>query len=438
MLYRILRAFLSFCLHVMYRRIEAPGSERFPREGGVLLVANHGNALVDPLLLLILVPRPITFLAKHTLFKVPVLGFFLRRIGGLPLYRRHEAPELTARNEETMDACGRVLVQGGVVCLFPEGVSHNEPRLRTLRTGAARIFFRAAEAGAAPKVIPAGINYEAKSTFRSRVLVAFGREADMRDLGAPQPSGVKTLTRRIEAALADLVPDLDSWEELRFLRDIRSMFFGRREESLSAEAASLRRFIQAYHYYRETDPQAVAAIRRRWEIYRRQFRRFGLEEAQVDLAGAPVRAARFLASGFLISLLVFPFAAIGFLVHYPAYRISGDLERRFNRHPDMAATYKVTAGVILFSLTYAVVAAVLFGWAGWRAALLAIGMLPLCGWAALRVVEERHRVGEATGALTLAFSSGRALARMRAQRHEIVEAIAGLIRRHPLEAATLR
>jgi 1-acyl-sn-glycerol-3-phosphate acyltransferase len=438
MLYRILRAFLSFCLHVMYRRIEAPGSERFPREGGVLLVANHGNALVDPLLLLILVPRPITFLAKHTLFRVPVLGFFLRRIGGLPVYRRHEAPELTARNEETMDACGRVLVQGGVVCLFPEGVSHDEPRLRALRTGAARIFFRAAADGAAPKVMPAGINYESKSTFRSRVLVAFGREADTRDLGAPQPSGVKLLTRRIEAALADLVPDLDSWEELRFLRDIRSMYFGRREPSLSAEAASMRPFIQAYHYYREKDPQAVAAIRRRWEIYRRQCRRFGLEEAEVELAGAPVRAARFLASSFLISLLVFPFAAIGFVVHYPAYRISGGLERRFNRYPDMAATYKVTAGVILFALTYAVVAAVLLGWAGWRAALLSIGGLPLCGWAALRVAEERHRIQEATGALALALSSGRVLEKMRVQRQEIVEAIAVMIRRYPPEAANLR
>src|SRR5262245_20480062 len=159
MFYRILRAFLSFCLHVMYRRIEAPGREGFPRRGGVLLVANHGNALLDPLLLLILVPRPITFLAKHTLFTVPVLGFFLRRIGGLPVYRRHEAPELTAKNEETMDLCGRVLEQGGVVCLFPEGVSHDEPRLRELRTGAARIYFRAAAAGAAPMVLPAGINY---------------------------------------------------------------------------------------------------------------------------------------------------------------------------------------------------------------------------------------------------------------------------------------
>ena len=443
MFYRILRAFLSFSLHVMYRRIEAPGRDHFPERGGVLLVANHGNALLDPLLLLVLVPRPIIFLAKHTLFAVPVLGFFLRRIGGLPVYRRHEAPELTAKNEKTLDTCARVLEQGGVVCLFPEGVSHDEPKLRELRTGAARIYFKAAAPGMAPAVLPAGINYEAKSTFRSRVLVAFGREVETRDLVERQASGhdagaIRMLTRRIEKTLSDLVPDLDSWEELRFLRDIRSMFFGRREESLSAEAASLRRFIHAYRYYREKTPEAVQAIRQRWEVYRRQIRRFGLEDAQVDLAGAPVRAARFLAASFLVSLVVLPFAAIGFVAHYPAYRISEELEHRFNRHPDMAATYKITAGAILFAMTYAVAAALLGWWGGWRTAVLGIGALPLCGWAALRIAEERHRIREAGGALVLATSSGRALEKMRDQRRDIVERISSLIRQHPPEAASLR
>jgi ABC-type multidrug transport system fused ATPase/permease subunit len=291
-------------------------------------------------------------------------------------------------------------------------------------------------------VVPAGINYEAKGAFRSRVLVAFGRVVETGDLAVQTASGndagVRALTARIEEALGDLVPDLDTWEELRFLRDIRTMFFGRREESLSAEAASLRRFIQAYHYYRDKDPGAVGDIRRRWEIYRRQIRRFGLADAQVELAGAPVRAAHFMAASFLVSVLVLPFAAIGFLVHYPAYRLSGEVERRLNRFPDMAATYKVTAGVILFTLTYALVAVLLLAWSGWRGAVLGVGLLPLCGWAALRVAEERHRVREAARALALAWSASRALDRMRGQRREIVERISSLIRQHPPEAATLR
>ena len=106
MFYRILRAFLILCLRVMYRRIEAPGLAGVPPEGGVLLVANHGNALMDPLLLLVLLSRPITFLAKHTLFPMPLVGFFLKHVGGLPVYRRQEAPG------ESVRICGPVLANG--------------------------------------------------------------------------------------------------------------------------------------------------------------------------------------------------------------------------------------------------------------------------------------------------------------------------------------
>ena len=84
MFYRIFRAFITRCLRVYYRRIEAPGLEGVPRTGPLLLVANHGNALLDPLLLLALLPRPLSFLAKHTLFDTPVIGYFTRRIGVFP------------------------------------------------------------------------------------------------------------------------------------------------------------------------------------------------------------------------------------------------------------------------------------------------------------------------------------------------------------------
>ncbi len=57
MFYRVFRALLTLCLNIFYRRIEAPGLEAIPQDGPLLLVANHGSALMDPLLLLVLVPR---------------------------------------------------------------------------------------------------------------------------------------------------------------------------------------------------------------------------------------------------------------------------------------------------------------------------------------------------------------------------------------------
>ena len=443
MFYRIFRAFLTLCLRIMYRRIEAPGLARVPSQGGVLLVANHGNALMDPLLLLVLLPRPITFLAKHTLFPMPLVGFFLKRIGGLPVYRRSEAPGESAKNEETLDRCGVSLVAGGVVCLFPEGISHDEPRLQTLRSGAARIYARAARHGSeALTLLPAGINYESKGAFRSRVLVAFGRPIAAQDvvsLEADRPGqGVAELTRRIEAALRELVPGLDNWEELAFLRDVRTLFLGRREESLTEEAVSLKRFIHAYRYYREKDPDSVAAIRRRWERYRRQLRRFSLRDESVDLSEAPVRAARFVLLSAVVILGVMPLAIAGWVTHYPAYRLCGEVERQANRSADQTATFKLIGGILLFPLTYAIVAALLAWRDGWQSALLGLAILPLCGWAALRVSEERQRLREGMSALALAFTSKKAVEAIRRQRREILDSVAQLLREHPPEAAALR
>jgi glycerol-3-phosphate O-acyltransferase / dihydroxyacetone phosphate acyltransferase len=443
MFYRIFRAFLNVCLRIMYRRIEAPGLAGVPSRGGVLLVANHGNALMDPLLLLVLLDRPITFLAKHTLFSMPLVGFFLKRIGGLPVYRRHEAPGESARNEETLDRCGSSLAAGGIVCLFPEGISHNEPKLQTLRSGAARIYGRAARHGCdGLTLLPAGINYESKRAFRSRVLVVFGRPIPAKDvtrLEADRPGEeVAEVTRRIEAALKDLVPGLDTWEELEFLRDVRVFFLGRREESLTQEAVSLRRFIQAYHYYREKDPARVASIRDRWEAYRRQLHRFSLQDESVDLSEAPVRAARFVLLSAVVILGVTPLAIAGWVTHYPAYRICGEVERRANRAPDQAATFKLIGGILLFPLTYLIVATLLAWRGGWKSALVGLALLPLCGWAALRVSEERQRIREGMRALALAITSKKVVEEIRRQRRGILDSVAQLLREHPPEAAALR
>ena len=440
--YRIFRAFLILCLHVMYRRIEAPGAETFPATGGVLLVANHGNALMDPLLLLVLLRRPITFLAKHTLFPMPLVGFFLKRIGGLPVYRRHEAPGESAKNEATLDLCGAKLAGGGVVCLFPEGVSHNAPKLLTLKSGASRIYFHAARQGGRMTIVPAGIHSESKRAFRSRVLVVFGRPVDtagLQEMEASKPgTGVAELTRRIETALASLVPGLETWEELAFLRDVRSFYVGRYGESLTEEAVSLRRFIQTYRGYRENNPAEVRAIQERWEAYRRQLRRFSIRDSWVTLSRTPMRAARFLIASALVMVGVLPLAIAGWITHYPAYWLIGALERRFNRHEDQSATVRLIAGIILFPLTYAIILALLAWLKGWHALLFGIVLLPVCGWAALRVAEERQRLKEAAKALRLALVPAEAVMEIRKERQEILDAVARLLREHPLEVVAQR
>ncbi|MFN2432639.1 MAG: 1-acyl-sn-glycerol-3-phosphate acyltransferase, partial [Gemmatimonadota bacterium] len=150
------------------------GHERLPSEGPALLLANHFNALVDPLVLLAVSERPLRVVAKHTLWKVPVLGRALEATRAIPVHRTRDDPEARRRNEEFFRTCVEALAGGEALAIFPEGRSHDEPAPVPLRTGAARMALAAVARGSAPSVLPVGLNYDEKGTFRSGLTVLVG------------------------------------------------------------------------------------------------------------------------------------------------------------------------------------------------------------------------------------------------------------------------
>ena len=140
---RLVHAVISVALRLFFRRIETSGAHLVPTEGPHVFVINHPNGLIDPGLVYTALPRRISFLAKSTLFEMPVIGSMLRTIEALPLYRRVDEGADLSQNRRTFDVCRQLLRRGRCIALFPEGVSHNAPRLLPLKTGAARIALSA-------------------------------------------------------------------------------------------------------------------------------------------------------------------------------------------------------------------------------------------------------------------------------------------------------
>src|SRR5688572_30964984 len=104
-----------------YPRIEVTGGALIPREGPVLLVANHPNSLIDPVLLGIAAQRPVRLMAKAPLFKIPVFGAVLRALGMVPAYRGSDDAGQVAKNFESLAVAARHLAHGSVMGIFPEG-----------------------------------------------------------------------------------------------------------------------------------------------------------------------------------------------------------------------------------------------------------------------------------------------------------------------------
>src|SRR5215831_6190468 len=131
---RLIVAIVRFALRVYFRQIEVTGLEHVPLKTPVIFVLNHPNALVDPVFLLCLAPRPVSFLAKAPLFRMPVIGYLVKAVDSIPVYRRQDEGEDVSRNQETFVAARKLLARGGTIGICPEGVSHNAPGLQPIKT----------------------------------------------------------------------------------------------------------------------------------------------------------------------------------------------------------------------------------------------------------------------------------------------------------------
>lgn len=159
------------------------GLQNVPREGGVIVVANHVTYF-DPISIghfLVKADRTPRFLAKASVFKAPVLGKLIRSAGQIPVYRESREAALAFR--EAVQAVQR----GETIIVYPEGTMTKDPQLWPMagKTGAARIALRTG----AP-VLPIGqwgaqevlAHYSTKPHFfpRKTLRVTAGEPIDLR------------------------------------------------------------------------------------------------------------------------------------------------------------------------------------------------------------------------------------------------------------------
>ncbi|GAA1654167.1 lysophospholipid acyltransferase family protein [Georgenia ruanii] len=210
-IYRFLARVLRPTMRAMTTRTWR-GGEHLP-DGGFLAVGNHVSNL-DPLTFAHYLydqgaaPK---FLAKSSLFEVPVLGALLRGADQIPVYRG------TARAADALVAAEAALAQGECVAVFPEGTLTRDPAMwpMTGKTGVARLALRTrvpvipiAQWGAHFVLPPYTSRF--RPFPRKPVTVVAGPPVDLDDLygGEPDQQTLQEATRRIMAALTGQLADI--------------------------------------------------------------------------------------------------------------------------------------------------------------------------------------------------------------------------------------
>jgi 1-acyl-sn-glycerol-3-phosphate acyltransferase len=413
-------------VHVFFRRIETQGAERVPAEGPLLVVANHHNSLVDPALVLARLPRAPSFLAKSTLWRMPGLRILLDGAGSIPIYRRQDEGEDTSRNREAFARCHEVLAAGGAVALFPEGISHDAPRLAGLKTGAARIALEAGARfpGLGLRILPVGLVFDAKGKFRSRALLRVGEPfeplLEQAAFAADPVAAARALTQRIRGALETVTLNYPEAEEPSLV-DRASEVWAVAEKPLPARMALAEAFrlrqnvIATYARLRERHPEQVARARELAARYEADLRRLGLRDDHVAARYPVASVGVFLAGTLSLLLFWLPFAAVGIALNALPYQLVRLVSLQ-SSSADLPATYKLLGGFLFYPLAWLLEAA-LAGWllgGGAAAAVLLLG--PLSGYAAMRFHERYEHLIDEAAAYVLRVARRRSLRELRAER----------------------
>jgi glycerol-3-phosphate O-acyltransferase/dihydroxyacetone phosphate acyltransferase len=343
----------SVVLRLYYRA--SKGGEAVPTQGPVLLLGNHPNALLDPLFVSWAARRPVRFLAKAPLFTDPVLGWLVRGSGSIPVYRKQDDPSLTVKNDDTFRAVFDALAAGSAVALFPEGISHSQPSLAPLKTGAARIALGAASrTGSAFPIIPVGLVFREKQIFRSEAHAAVGAAVEWSDLaarGAEDHEAVRELTERIDRAMRTVTLNLARWEDDDVVRTAEAIWSAARAVD-PTRAARVSRVALANDILaraRASGDEQWAALAREVREHARILRALGLRPEDVAADVGLVTAAKWAARRLtIVAAAQVSVAIAAVVVLWIPYRINGILAERFAPSRDVLSTYKVFGSVIVF------------------------------------------------------------------------------------------
>jgi glycerol-3-phosphate O-acyltransferase / dihydroxyacetone phosphate acyltransferase len=429
LLYRAVRALLRAALNVFFREIHLVGSEHVPPEGAgpVVFVGNHPNSLIDPALVVSTSGRIVHFAAKDKLF-APPMSFLLGALGAVPIARAMDHGDKGKRdNSGALAALSQVLVEGRAMGIFPEGLSHDKAHLQRMRSGAARIALQTAaeHPHCAPLLVPVGLTYMHRKSFRSQVLVQFGSpipvgpewierwQADQRD-------AARALTATLEVALRSLTVNAPDWDTLRMLDGVRRLY--QPERIAMADRVELaRRFSEAYGSIAQ-EPR-VAAFVQRMEAYLDELDDLDIDDRDLVRGVQPGRAL-----GNIVRLLLWvPLALPGLPVHAPIYLAIDWAGRHFSPRKDVIGTSRVVMGMVTVLALYIALPLVAAWFGGLAVGIGVAAALPLSGLALLKVLERSTSLARLWTSAVAGFTLGERARALRARRDameaEVVELV---------------
>lgn len=324
--YGTFKLIATLALKVYYRQLRLIGATNIPKSGGALLVSNHRNSFVDALLYICLCRRSIVVVAKASLKKSVLLRSVLWFVGAEVVHRVSDDISLAAarENNNVLARLSQRILNGEIICLFPEGVSHSDPAHREFKTGAARIIMKCWESNPEIPIICSALLYSQKEKFRSDVSVhiisSFSRD-DLPD----HARQVGSCTEFIEHQVIAVAPSFYSDSEFEISKWLASGFASQR----SAKVQIAKDGDRNIHFYeilirlsrslnsmsKSKDPRSTVLLNKVNEL-KNELESHGLRFDELFISRSPCSALLFLIREFEVLILGIIESALALILYF--------------------------------------------------------------------------------------------------------------------------
>jgi len=246
--YRLVRFHGDLCTWLSYRKVQVTGLENIPKDGAVILVPNHSNALMDAMVVLRTRKEPTVFGARADLFETPIVAKMLTFLKILPMVRKRDGVRNVIKNLDIQEDIITVLEDNVPFCMFAEGTHRAKHSLLPVNKGVFRIAVAALQRFDKPVyVVPVGLDYSDYFRYSGTSLTQFGEPVNVKEYIAAHPEagdaelyrGMTNLLRERMTELFTYIPDDENYDGVWAYTKLATV--GKRRGALTERLAANRR-----------------------------------------------------------------------------------------------------------------------------------------------------------------------------------------------------
>ena len=320
------------------------------------------------------------------------------------------------------------------MAIYPEGTTHAEVRVQRIKTGAARIAlgYEADHPGEL-QMIPVGLSFEARKSFRSRVLVSFGEPmspaAYLKAYREDPVKAVDALTRDLQWAMEAQVVNVERIDDQRLVRAVEELYRDELTQQVMDSRGLRRRDVDpvrlsrsiadALQHFKASDPVRVESLWQRIQAYRALLAQYHVRDEVVRARRQrlPARTKLVYSWDAIVGL---PFFGYGAVVNALPYYVPRWLAHRMARKETDYATIRLLASIVAFPLFWSLETWLVARAAGAAWAVAFALSLPLSGLIAYRYLIGAGWLRTRIRFARLAATQSQAARRLVAEREAIV------------------